>query len=234
LKKHPAAGPFLYPVDVEGLGLEDYYDVVQEPMDLGTVEQKLKNHEYFSVNAFAADVKKIWNNAFRYNAKGSEIYKMTSEMSSYFEKLFKEVEHVSFSDTIRDLEKKVERLSKQITEYHYKGGRSHPTSKSSKSISVNNKPMTMEEKRQLGQNIRSLPPEHLRGVWEIVSKGITHQNKEEIEFDIDSLPVKITRELERFVKNKLMQLNRGGQSKKTKEPASTLPSYSQQIKELVN
>lgn len=225
LKKHQCAGPFLQPVDVEGLGLEDYYDIVTEPMDLGTVEQKLRNHEYTSVNGFAADVKKIWNNAFRYNAKGSEIYKMTNEMSNAFEKMFKEIEHVSFNDTIRELEEKVKKYSKQIKEYN-RGGRSHPTSKSSKSFGALDKPMTQEEKKQLGQNIRSLPPDHLRGVWEIVSHGLPSlQNKEEIEFDIDSLPTRITRELERFVKSKLNQMNKSVQNKKKGKETAT----SQQI-----
>jgi len=64
----------LVPVDVDGLGLSDYYDVILEPMDISTVEEKLKNMEYSSVNQFAADVRKIWNNAFKYNAKGSSIY----------------------------------------------------------------------------------------------------------------------------------------------------------------
>jgi len=49
-----------------------------------------------------------------------------------------------------------------------------------------------------------LPPEHLRGVWEIVSDGTQHtKNSEELEFDIDTLPVKVTRELEKYVRNKL-------------------------------
>jgi len=41
-------------------------------------------------------------------------------------------------------------------------------------------------------------------VWEIVSEGMQHNNnREELEFDIDTLPVKITRELEKYVKIKL-------------------------------
>lgn len=55
-------------------------------------------------------------------------------------------------------------------------------------------PMTTLEKKQLVNNIKKLPAEHLRGVWEIVSDGLTIQNQsEEIEFDIDTLPVKKTR-----------------------------------------
>jgi hypothetical protein len=51
--------------------------------------------------------------------------------------------------------------------------------------------MTMNEKRLLGQNIRTLPPHYLRGVWEIVSDGNLHNNSaEELEFDIDTLSVR--------------------------------------------
>jgi hypothetical protein len=229
LKKHPCAGPFLQPVDVEGLGLLDYYDIVTEPMDVSTVEQRLKDNYYNSVVAFAMDIRKIWTNAFRYNPKGTYIYQMTSEMSDHFEKLFKEIENVSFNDTIRDLEKKVERLSKQITEYHHRGGRVGQTSKSSKSSSMLDRPMTSQEKKLLGQNIRSLPPEYLRGVWDIICTGLPSiQNKEEIEFDIETLPARVSRELERFVKNKIALLAKANQNKKKgKETASSKQSFGQ-------
>jgi hypothetical protein len=217
LKKHNCSGPFLRPVDVDGLGLMDYYDIVTEPMDLSTVETKLQNGEYTSVNQFAEDIRKIWNNAFRYNAKGTAIYQMTSEMASLFEKLFKEIEHLSFNDTIRDLEKKVERLSKQISEYGYKGGArpgSLPPLNRGKSTALD-KEMSMQEKKILGQNIRSLPAEYLRGVWEIVCDMMPHQqDKEEIEFDLDKLPTRVLRELEKYVNAKVAILEK----KKPKQP----------------
>lgn len=72
-------------------------------MDLSTVEIRLKNNDYATVNHFAADIRKIWNNSFRYNAKGTLVYQMTSDIASYFEKSFKEIEHVSFNDTINSL-----------------------------------------------------------------------------------------------------------------------------------
>ena len=38
-KKHQAyAWPFYNPVDVKGLGLHDYYDIVKQPMDLTTIK----------------------------------------------------------------------------------------------------------------------------------------------------------------------------------------------------
>lgn len=58
-------------------------------------------------------------------------------------------------------------------------------------------------------NIKNLPPQYLRGVWEIVSEGVTVPSTgEEIEFDIDTLDIKKTRLLERFVNSKLQLINR--------------------------
>ena len=65
-------------------------------------------------------------------------------------------------------------------------------------------PMSIQEKKNLGMNIRTLPAEYLKGVWEIVSEGINDQpNNEELEFDIDTLPAKKTRLLERYVNSRL-------------------------------
>jgi len=221
LKKHPKSDPFLEPVDVVGLGLDDYYTIVKEPMDLSTVENKLKNEEYANANQLIADIRKIWSNAQLYNKKGNLVHQMAVELSGYFEKNLKEMGDVSFNDTVKDLEKKVERLSKQITELHNKNTKGHSNSKN-KSSSAQDKGLTRDEKKILCQNIKRLPAEHLRGVWEIVSEGLNQKSntKEVLEFDIESLPVKVTRELDKYVKLKMSSTNTShNKSKnKTKEP----------------
>ena len=35
------AWPFLKPVDVQGLGLMDYFQIIKKPMDLGTIKVSL-------------------------------------------------------------------------------------------------------------------------------------------------------------------------------------------------
>lgn len=42
LAKYKEADPFRQPVDVEGLGIPDYYDVIKKPMDLKTVRDKVR------------------------------------------------------------------------------------------------------------------------------------------------------------------------------------------------
>ncbi|KAM3133979.1 hypothetical protein pb186bvf_013945 [Paramecium bursaria] len=69
----------------------------------------------------------------------------------------------------------------------------------------NEQPMTFQEKRQLGQNIRELQVEHLKGVWEIVSQIVKADGDEQLEFDIDKLPEKVARQLQKYVQSKMQQ-----------------------------
>ena len=53
-------------------------------MDLSTVQKKLDEHIYKTTNQFSRDVELIWENSFKYNQKGSEIYNYTTFMRNFF------------------------------------------------------------------------------------------------------------------------------------------------------
>jgi hypothetical protein len=216
LKKSPYAEPFLQPADLTAL--PDYLQVVSEPMDLYTVEEKLKNGDYETGFLFAMDVRKIWSNSFRYNANGSDLYSMTMEISGLFEKLIAGCEQLILSDkkdVLTDLYRKVERMSKEIKDLHSRG-----SNKPAQKI-FNDKPMTLQEKRVLGQSIRRLDPKHLRGVLDIVRDSMSlDADGGELVIDLDTLPPRACRELETYVKN---LHNPTSKSKKRKASDVNLP-----------
>ena len=74
LKKHPAAYPFINPVDPVAQKCPDYFEIVKEPIDLSQVEQNLRDGVYTTQNQFTADIRKIWSNSYLYNQKNSPIY----------------------------------------------------------------------------------------------------------------------------------------------------------------
>lgn len=80
---------FNTPVDVKGMGLYDYYDIIKHPMDLGTVKLRLDRNEYRTPQDFAADVRLTFNNAMAYNPKGQFVHSVAEEFLCYFEELFK-------------------------------------------------------------------------------------------------------------------------------------------------
>jgi hypothetical protein len=78
---------FLEPVDYIGLGLADYLDIVENPMDISTIRSKLKNLKYSSVKDFLSDINLIWHNCKLYNQEGSEIYLLAVAMEKTAKKL---------------------------------------------------------------------------------------------------------------------------------------------------
>ncbi|KAE8719872.1 Detected protein of confused Function [Hibiscus syriacus] len=79
---------FNSPVDVVGMGLHDYYNIIMKPMDLGTVKSRMGKNFYGSPLEFAADVRLTFNNAMMYNPKGHEVYALAEQLLAKFEELF--------------------------------------------------------------------------------------------------------------------------------------------------
>lgn len=57
----------------QGLGLLDYCFLIKNPMDLGTVNQKLKDDRYETVEDVFDDIQLIWDNCKTYNPPNSVI-----------------------------------------------------------------------------------------------------------------------------------------------------------------
>ncbi|CAD8170094.1 unnamed protein product [Paramecium pentaurelia] len=70
-------------------------------------------------------------------------------------------------------------------------------------VSKLQKQMTQQEKLNLGENIKQLKFEYLRGIWEIVQESVQANGEDEVEFDIDALPTKTARKLEAYVTSRL-------------------------------
>ncbi|XP_039018433.1 transcription factor GTE7-like isoform X2 [Hibiscus syriacus] len=88
LMKNKHGYVFNSPVDVVGMGLHDYYDIIKKPMDLGTVKSRMAKNFYGSPSEFAADVRLTFNNAMLYNPKGHEVYMLAEQLLVKFEELF--------------------------------------------------------------------------------------------------------------------------------------------------
>ncbi|KAH0785123.1 Bromodomain containing protein [Histomonas meleagridis] len=78
---------FAQPVDPERDRVPNYFQIVKNPMDLGTVRKKLVSDQYPTVAKWKEDVELIWSNSFLVNNKSSILGYITLEMQSQFRKL---------------------------------------------------------------------------------------------------------------------------------------------------
>lgn len=80
------AKPFLTPVDVVLLNIPNYPNIVKNPMDLRTMEEKLKNDQYVSVQAVRADLNQIVENTTLFNGADHPVTRNGHAMAKVFER----------------------------------------------------------------------------------------------------------------------------------------------------
>ncbi|KXS13476.1 acyl-CoA N-acyltransferase [Gonapodya prolifera JEL478] len=86
LKKHNQAWPFLEPV----AGVADYYEIIKEPMDLRTLGTKVDEGAYETMEEYARDVQKIFDNCKQYNEPSTPYVKCANALERFFQQRFKQ------------------------------------------------------------------------------------------------------------------------------------------------
>ncbi|VDO89162.1 unnamed protein product [Heligmosomoides polygyrus] len=115
--------PFLVPVDVEGMNLSDYYDIITSPMDLGTIKKKLESKQYANPQEFADDILLVCSNCFTYNPATDVIHQHGRSLLRAFE------ERVSL--TKATLPSKVLNYIKNVNTFEIFSGLRHRTQRTS-------------------------------------------------------------------------------------------------------
>nr|XP_039249380.1 bromodomain adjacent to zinc finger domain protein 1A-like isoform X1 [Styela clava] len=88
LIQHKDSWPFLMPVSKKQV--PDYYDIIPNPMDFSTMQNKLKSVKYQSPAEFIVDVKLVFTNCLTYNMPRSVHAKAAVQLGNFFEKKLRE------------------------------------------------------------------------------------------------------------------------------------------------
>jgi len=135
---------FRQPVDIDGLGLHDYREIIKIPMDLGTAKKNLKANKYKFVEEVVVDVNLVWENCKTYNAQGSWIWKLADKLEKLTKKLVKT--HLP-----------------NITMKKYKDGDKDSGDEDDEAISY-------QEKIKLTQKVKGLSQEQLGNIVKIIQE----------------------------------------------------------------
>jgi bromodomain-containing factor 1 len=82
----PYSYPFLVPVDPVALNIPDYFKIIKNPMDLGTIDTKLKEQQYSAADEFYQDVKLIFKNCYKYNGIDSPVSGLAKQLEKVVDK----------------------------------------------------------------------------------------------------------------------------------------------------
>ncbi|CAN6458426.1 unnamed protein product [Victoria cruziana] len=87
IMKMDAAYPFNTPVNPVALGIPDYFDIIDTPMDFGTICAELElGKKYMNSEDVYKDVQYIWGNCYKYNNKGDYILDLMKRVKKNFTK----------------------------------------------------------------------------------------------------------------------------------------------------
>ncbi|KAJ9153239.1 hypothetical protein P3X46_026703 [Hevea brasiliensis] len=92
LINNPSGWAFREPVDPVALNIPDYFSIISNPMDLGTIKSKLEKNQYSGAEEFAADVRLTFSNAMLYNPPTNYVHQMAESMNKIFETKWKSLE----------------------------------------------------------------------------------------------------------------------------------------------
>ncbi|TQV96396.1 hypothetical protein V2A60_003195 [Cordyceps javanica] len=81
LQNHNSAWPFLVPVNRDDVA--DYYDVIKEPMDLSTMENKLEADQYPTPEEFIKDATLVFDNCRKYNNESTPYAKSATKLEKF-------------------------------------------------------------------------------------------------------------------------------------------------------
>ncbi|KAG6416866.1 hypothetical protein SASPL_124307 [Salvia splendens] len=214
LMKHKHGWVFNKPVDTVALGLHDYFEIIRNPMDLGTVKGRLNQNWYKSPMEFAEDVVRTFQNAMTYNPKGQDVYVMAEQLCKIFEDKWApiEAEYKRGMKLPADYDvgpptptsRKAPQKSRERPDMKRPldgpamgssdPKRKKPSSAQSGKVHAPKKPkakdpnkreMTYDEKQKLSVNLQQLPSEKLENVVQIIKKRNPSVSQEDDEIEVD-------------------------------------------------
>lgn len=87
------------PVDPSKYGIDDYFDIIEQPMDFGTIKKKLTFNVYHNVQEFSYDMKLVFDNCVKYNGVENQIAKLAIEIKNLFEENMKQTGFMNWFDS---------------------------------------------------------------------------------------------------------------------------------------
>ncbi|KAI9198912.1 hypothetical protein LWI28_024363 [Acer negundo] len=187
ITQHKWAWPFMQPVDVEGLGLHDYYEVsvyqvIEKPMDFSTIKNNMDGFGYKNVREIYADVRLVFKNAMKYNDERDDVHVMAKSLLEKFEeKWLLLLPKVVEEEKRQEEEETKAQLDMQITQEAFHANMARDINselnevdlqleKLRETVVQKCRKMTTDEKKKLGAALTRLSPNDLDKALKIVAE----------------------------------------------------------------
>lgn len=114
LMSHPLSKMFSRPIDPARDGAPDYFQVIKNPQDLGTIRERLMNQEYNRIEDWIADIRLVWSNSIEYNGELSFIADIARFLSKIFVKQLLALGYANSAEWSQAITKYYESITKHL------------------------------------------------------------------------------------------------------------------------
>lgn len=217
---------FYQPVDPVALNIPTYHSVIKKPMDLSTMQTKLKTGQYENATEFEADMRLMFKNCYRFNIKGDPTYAAGESLEEVFNQKWKQMgdylakhepqhdQHYDSSDEDSDeeeeesdedneklslLQKQIAEMSRQVEMITNKKKKTPPSSKKAGSKAKSGK---KDSKKGSGKKDKKSKT----GYKSDKPRWVTYHEKQIISNGISSLPDKKMQEALKIIQNNVPAL----------------------------
>lgn len=217
---------FYHPVDPVALNIPTYHSVIKKPMDLSTMQSKLKTGQYENAKEFEADMRLMFKNCYRFNISGDPTYMAGQSLEGIFDEKWKQMgdylakhepqhdQHSDSSDEDSDeeeeesdednekltlLQKQIAEMSRQVEMITNKKKKTPPSSKKAGSKAKSGK---KDSKKGSGKKDKKSKSSYKSDK----PRWVTYQEKQIISNGISSLPDKKMQEALKIIQNNVPAL----------------------------
>ena len=221
------AWAFYQPVDPVALNIPTYHSVIKKPMDLSTIQSKLRTGQYENAKEFESDIRLMFKNCYRFNIEGDPTYAAGQSLEQVFDEKWGQMaeyldKHEPHHDQQTDdsdedseeeseeededtekltlLQRQIAEMSRQVEMITNKKKKTPPSSKKAgtKAKSVKKDGKKIGSKKEKRPKTSSFKPEKARFV--------TYHEKQVISNGISSLPDKKMQEALKIIQNNVPAL----------------------------
>lgn len=202
------AEPFREPVAWKALGLTDYPKVIKQPMDLGTIRDRLKKGQYKTLFQVGEDVRLVWTNCMTYNADGSDFYKLADMLHKKWDD--------KYTKLLQDCSAAAAVVASKVGSAGLDpaAAAAAATASSLSNMSSSAK-ASLQQKREFAKSLFTIGKEDLgRVLVEVEAKCpaaiVRNASEDELELNVDKIPVGLLKELSEFVNHASSSGGAGG------------------------
>lgn len=200
---------FLEPVDPVALNIPTYHSVVKQPMDLGTMKQKLQGGEYESARDFKADFSLIVKNCIKFNGEDHAVTVAAKELEKAFEK--------KWSEKASWMSKHAQPAPAPASATSPRGGTKDEDSEDDEASEAEAQEAASSDVKELQRAIEALS-NRLKQEREQLDKKLNSNNPDKLEIDMHQ---SIITHLQTQMVDKRQALNKAMENKKSSQPKTS-------------